>query len=301
MNEPSDTAETGPKKERRELLHRIWAVAAVSVASGSATFIACGGGSGGQTTSAAATGAVPGPAPAPGADPAMPADPSSPPPPPPPAPGTAPALGAHALSFNRDEVSTPALVASGLSTSTSGSTLLACVGRGLFSADIPTDSAGNVFVQLGVSHTYALWPKSGTALFACEKAQGMAGHVVSVVKPIITDETTMSVVEVTGGGLVRDVQWREVLSGQPLTSASVTTTGPAVLVAWWWGDAGVEENKTAVADNGFTVIDSILESGSLVQCAVAVRQVGAAGSYNVTWTATPQQGAQLWLVAVQAA
>ena len=299
MNEPSNTAEPAPKKERRDLLNRIWAVAALGMASGSATFLACGGGSGGQTT-AVATGAAAGPGPAPGADPAAPPAPSSPPPPPPPAPGTAPALGAHKLSFNRDEVSTPALVASGLSTRASGSTLLACVGRGLFSADIPTDSAGNAFVQLGESHTYALWPKSGTALFACEKAQGMAGHVVSVVKPIITDETTMSVVEVTGGGLVRDVQWREVLSGQPLTSASVTTTGPAMLVAWWWGDAGVEENKTAVADNGFTVIHSILESGSLVQCAVAARQVSAAGTYNVTWTATPQQGAQLWLVAVQA-
>ncbi len=302
MNEPSDTADPALKKERRDLLHRIWAVAAVSMASGSAAFIACGGGSGGGQTTAVATGTAAGPAPAPGADPAAPPAPSSPPPPPPPpAPGTAPALGAHALSFNRDEVSTPALVASGLSTRASGSTLLACVGRGLFATVAPTDSAGNAFVQLGVSHTYALWPNSGTALFACEKAQGMAGHVVSVVKPIITDETTMSVVEVTGGGLVREVQWREVLSGQPLTSASVTTTGTAMLVAWWWGDAGVEDDKTAVADNGFTVIDSVLASGSLVQCAVAVRQVGEAGSYNVTWTATPPQGAQLWLVAVQAA
>jgi hypothetical protein len=34
---------------------------------------------------------------------------------------------------------------------------------------------------------------------------------------------------------------------------------------------------------------------------VAVRQVSAAGTYNVTWTSTPIQGAQLWLAAVQAA
>jgi hypothetical protein len=198
-------------------------------------------------------------------------------------------------------VSTPALVASGLSARESGSTLLVCVGRGLLNSVAPTDSAGNAYIQLGVSHTYALWPTSGTALYACEKARGMASLTVSVGKPIITDETTMSVVEVAGGGVVRDVQWREVLRDQPVTSASVTTTGPALLVAWWWGDAGVEEDKTAVADNGFTVIHSILESGSLVQCAVAVRQVSEPGSYNVTWTATPLQGAQLWLVAVQSA
>ena len=112
---------------------------------------------------------------------------------------------------------------------------------------------------------------------------------------------TLAVVEIANGGLVSDVKWNEVLAGQPLTSATVSTTGPALLVAWWWGDAGVLEEKTAVPNNGFTVIDKVLASGSLVQCAVAVRQVEAAGSYNVTWTSTPLQGAQLWIAAVQAA
>jgi hypothetical protein len=188
-----------------------------------------------------------------------------------------------------------------MSTRTTGSTLLACVGRGLLAAAAPTDNVGNAFVQLDVAHTYTLWPNSGTALYACEQARGTADHAVTVAKPKVTDETTLSVVEITGGGRVRDVKWREVLSGQPLTSASVTTTGPALLVAWWWGDAGVDLDKTAVPDNGFTVVDSVLAAGALVQCAVAVRQVSAAGTFNVTWASTPQQGAQLWLVAVQAA
>ncbi len=109
----------------------------------------------------------------------------------------------------------------------------------------------------------------------------------------------MAALEVVNGGTVRDVQWREVRSGEPLRSPTVTTTGPAVLVAWWWGDAGVEQNKTAVPDSGFTVIDSVLREGALVQCAVAVREVADAGTYGVTWTSTPLQGAQLWLVAVQ--
>ncbi|HSV59534.1 MAG TPA: hypothetical protein VLJ19_11595 [Variovorax sp.] len=198
-------------------------------------------------------------------------------------------------------MSSSSLATPGLSTRPSGSTLLTCVGRGVISAVAPTDNVGNSFVQLGQAHTYTLWPNSGTALHACAQARGTAGHAVAMPKPNVTDETTLSVVEVTDGGLVRDVQWREVLSGQPLTSASVTTTGAAVLVAWWWGDAGVEQDKTAVPDSGFTVVDSVLASGSLVQCAVAIRQVSAAGTYNVTWTSTPQQGAQLWLVAVQAA
>jgi hypothetical protein len=205
------------------------------------------------------------------------------------------------LEFNRHGVSSSSLSTPAMSTRTSGSTLLACVGRGLLSAAAPTDNVGNAFVQLDVAHTYTLWPNSGTALYACAQARGMAGHTVTVAKPKDTDETTLSVVEITGGGIVRDVRWREVLAGQPLTSASVTTTGPALLVAWWWGDAGVDLDKTAVPDNGFTVIDSVLASGALVQCAVAARQVGVAGTYDLTWASTPQQGAQLWLVAVQTA
>jgi hypothetical protein len=79
----------------------------------------------------------------------------------------------------------------------------------------------------------------------------------------------------------------------------VTTSGPATLVAFWWGDAGTQGQKNAVPGDGFVRVDAILDEGSLVQCAVAVRDVDAAGTYSVTWTATPMQGAQLWLVAVE--
>lgn len=294
MNESPDSAATGPQNERRELLQRVCAVVAVGMASGGATAIAgCGGGSSGGGVAFVATS---------GTAATPPSSSASPPPASTSSPGSgAPALGAHGLNFNRLNTSTAALSVSGMSTRANGSSLLVCVGRGnLAAAATPTDNAGNAFVQLDTAHTYTLYPSSGTALFACAKARGVAGHTVTVAKPDPLDEVTLTVVEVTGGGLVRDVKWREVLSGQPLTSASVTTTGAALLVAWWWGDAGVDGNKTAVPDSGFTVIDSVLAAGALVQCAVAVKQVSAAGTYNVTWTSTPQQGAQLWLAAVQA-
>jgi hypothetical protein len=187
-------------------------------------------------------------------------------------------------------------------TRSTSSTLLVSVGRGVArNHSNPTDNKGNVFTQVGVTHNYTQWPDSGTALYQCDRSTGGNAHVVSVAKPNPEHETTLSVVEVVNGGRVQDVQWSEVLSGSPLTSPSVTTTGPALLVAWWWGDAGVFANKTATPDNGFSVIDAVLLEGPLVQCAVAVRQVSAAGSYRVTWAATPQQGAQLWIAAVQSA
>ena len=180
--------------------------------------------------------------------------------------------------------------------------MLACVGRGVTATHLPpSDNNGNAFKQLGAKHTYKLWPKSGTALYACERSVGSAGHIVTACKPLATDETTLSVVEVIQGGVVVDVKWREVLAGAPLTSPSVTTTGPALLVAWWWGDADSTGEKTAVPDSEFTLVDAILLEGSLVQCVVATRQVSMAGTFQLTWTATPLQGAQLWIAAVQSA
>lgn len=213
----------------------------------------------------------------------------------------APALGAHNLAFNRDGVVVAPLSTAAMNTHASGSTMLVCVGRGVISAHgLPTDTFGNVYSPIGAPHPYALWPYSGTALYACQAAQGGTGHQVTVPKPVGSDETTLTAVEIVDGGSLLDAKWKEVAAGLPLTSPVITTTGPALLVAWWWGDADVRFDKTAVPDSGFTVIDSILLQGALVQCAVAVRQVDTAGSYSVTWTATPVQGAQLWIAAVQA-
>jgi len=304
MNESPDSAADEPRNDRRDLLQRICAFAAVGMASGGTTIAGCGGGgsSGGVAFVASSGTASTSPPPPPPPSPS----PSVAPPPPAPPPGStpalaAPALGAHGLNFNTLNTAAPALSVSGLPTSASGSSLLVCVGRGdQANSATPTDNAGNAFVQLDTAHAYTLYPTSGTALFACEKARGIPGLAVSAAKPNRGDEMTVSVVEITGGDVVRDVKWREVLSGEPLTSASVTTTGAALLVAWWWGDAGIDGDKTATPDGDFTVIDSVLAAGALVQCAVAVKQVPAAGTYNVTWTSTPPQGAQLWLAAVQA-
>jgi hypothetical protein len=226
--------------------------------------------------------------------------PSGPSPPAPP-PAGAPRLGAHALVFNA-YTGTPVapLSIAPITTEQTGSTLLVCVGRGLVSTHArPRDNKGNNYTQLGGTRTYSLWPSSGTALYCSERGTGGSGHIVTADKSEPVDETTMAVVEVVNGGTIQDVQWREARAGEPLRSPTVTTTGPAVLVAWWWGDADVQGDKTAVPDSGFTVIDSVLRAGALVQCAVAVREVANVGTYGLTWTSTPVQGAQLWLVAVQ--
>jgi hypothetical protein len=211
-----------------------------------------------------------------------------------------PRLGAHAIAFHRIG-NNPAVIATpAMTTAAAGSTLLVAVGRGDLGAHaVPTDSKSNApYVQLGAARPYTRWPSSGTAVYAYTGMAGGAGHVVRAATPP-GDEVTLAAVEIVEGQRVAAAEWSEVLVGSPLTSRSVTTAGPATLVALWWGDAGVAEDKTATPNNGFRVIESVLASGELVQAAVAVKSVPAAGTYDVTWTATPRQGAQLWLIAVE--
>lgn len=217
----------------------------------------------------------------------------------PPLPGN-PGVGAHALAFYRIGAHASTLSTPAMGTQASGSTMIVSVGRGDIGAHgLPGDSKGNApYALLGGPFPYRMWPSSGTALYAFPSLAGGTGHMVTVSTPP-GDEVTLAAVEVVHGRVVKDAKWNEVLAGNPLTSLSVTTTGPATLVAFWWGDADVRNDKTAVPNNGFTVVDSILLSGEIVQCAVATREVSSAGRYDVTWTATPVQGAQLWIVAVQ--
>jgi hypothetical protein len=49
------------------------------------------------------------------------------------------------------------------------------------------------------------------------------------------------------------------------------------------------------------MVDSYLNLGptSGVQIAIAVKQVATAGTYTMTWTATPVQGAACYLIAIE--
>ena len=227
-------------------------------------------------------------------------------------PPGAPSLGAHAMNFyhlgmtTALSISTPAMP-----TRASGSMIVVGVGRGdntLFA--LPTDNKGNVpYQQVGIMHPY-LHPfeTSGTAAYEFTSARGGSDFMVTTTTgPISTgqgDEITLAAVEVVGGTRIQQQVWNVIAQDTqnpvPVTSNSVTTTGPATLIAIWWGDAFPNTPQSATPNNGFVVVDTnAQEIGSFVQCAVAFKNVTAPGTYNVTWTSTPVQGAQLWLIAVQ--
>lgn len=214
-----------------------------------------------------------------------------------------PGVGAHELAFYRlFETQRTTLATPAMTTAQTGSTIIASIGRGKFSAhQAPTDNKGNTATQLEEAHTYVRWADSGTAVYAFKGMTGGSNHVVSAATPE-EDELTLAAVEVVSSGREEPIAaWKEVIDvSNTHQSASVTTKGPATLVAFWWGDANEAGEKNAEPIDGFARIRSVFASGALVQCAVAVKNVTEPGTYSVTWTKIePEQGAQLWLVAVQ--
>jgi hypothetical protein len=216
-------------------------------------------------------------------------------------PGSNPSLGAHGLAYHISRGSLGATLSTPAMNTQSGSTLLAFVGKGsVFNLAPPSDNLGNTpYVQLGSNHEYTRWPGEGTAAYAFPSIAGGPNHLVSVDDSNVFDEVSFSTVEVRNGGIIEDYKWNEVLNSAALTSLSVTTTGPATLVAVWYGDDASSTPSNPIPNNGFTVIESVGGAIETVQMFVATKDVSAAGTYSVTWNTTPLQGAQLYLIAVQ--
>jgi hypothetical protein len=244
---------------------------------------------------------------------------------PPSDPVSATALGAHTLLVQTEgKGSSPASTVP-VNTQPSGSSLLVLVAGYSNNPGSPTDSYANQWTQVGPPAVYNGYDgRFNARAYVSLTAKGGRDDVVSVSKSgTPAGEITVPFVEIEHAGTLQDVAqnypvpgvvrrlvnklartWQgdgKAASSADLTSDTVTTTGPATLVAVWWGDATVYR-MTAVPDNGFRVIERFLQlpPNSGVQCAVAVKQVAAAGTYNVTWKGTPAQGAILWLFAFQA-
>lgn len=229
-----------------------------------------------------------------------------------------PALGAHTLLVQPDGQGSDPAIAGPIQTQATGSALLVLVGGFASNASLPSDNYANSWVQQGPRVAYHGYSgRFNTAAYVALPARGGRNHQVVLAKRgMPAGEITAPFVEIKNAGVLQDMANNYALPGlaarlgskfgrswpgADLTSGTVTTTGPATLVAVWWGDAYVYR-MTAVPGDGFKVIERFLElpPSSGVQCAVAVRQVDRAGTWRVTWHGTPAQGAILWLFAFQA-
>jgi hypothetical protein len=224
------------------------------------------------------------------------------------APATAPALGAHAsaavaVGDTNNPLTTGAIT-------TQAGLMLACVARGNIlnfsglSGATPQDNKGNpAYTQVGSTEAYAPpFDVSGTALYKLVGGSGGSGYQVSVAQgqqaDLNKDEVDLFLIEILNGSVVQDFTWNEVTSAGPTTTGNVTTTGPALLVSFWFGESS-SLTTSATPDSGFSLLEFQALSSSAIQGAMAAKQVSSPGTYNVTWTAAPTQGAQMWIVAVQ--
>ena len=213
-------------------------------------------------------------------------------------------LGAHTLLAHEDGNGPSVATTAPIVTAASGSTLLAFSAGYTDNDQPPTDSYANTWTQLGAPVVYRGYNgEFNVTAYLVLHATGGSAHTVSIVKNNVpAGEITVPFVELRDAGVLQSVAVNYPAASSSLTSGDVTTTGPATLIAVWWGDA-TGLHHSAVPDNGFTIIENFVDLPpmSAVQCVVAARQVSGAGTYHVSWATSPVQGAPLWLLAFQSA
>jgi hypothetical protein len=211
-------------------------------------------------------------------------------------------LGAHTLLAHEDGNGPGTATTASIATSVSGSSLLIFNAGYASNNAAPSDSKGNSWVALGAPVVYRGYNGAfDVKAYLVLNAVGGAGHSVSIVKNgAPSGEITVPFIEIRQAGRLQSIAQNYPDAAATLQSGAVTTTGPATLIALWWGDASGLQHS-AVPDNGFSIIENFvnLPPNSAVQCVVAYKQVSRAGTYLVNWTNTPAQGAPLWLLAFQ--
>lgn len=213
-----------------------------------------------------------------------------------------PTIGEHSLIGQEEGHGVSPIVAPALLTQQSGSALLA-FNAGYASNDLPPkDTYGNRWKQLGGRVVYRGYDnRFDVKAYLAMPAKGGPGHTVSIEKTgNPAGELTLPFIEIRNADVLQDVAQNYPPLGPEITSGNVTTTGPATLIAVWWGDGPFKQNQAEPQD-GFTVIERFvrLPEDSAVQCVVAYKDVDRAGTYHVTWTNAPPQSAPLWLFAFQ--
>lgn len=209
-------------------------------------------------------------------------------------------LGAHVLVGQEEGRADPVARTPPLATAAQGSSLLAFVAGYAVNDAAPTDGFDNPWRGLGPPVVYRDYDgRFDVRAYLAPEAHGGPRHRVQVAKPGVPEgELTLVVAEARNAGRLVDVAQTYPEPALRQVSGSVTTDGPALLVAAWFGDASGLDH-TVVAGAGFRVVErfTALPPNSAVQAVLAVREVERAGSYRASWYAHPRQGAVLWLMA----
>lgn len=171
----------------------------------------------------------------------------------------------------------------------------------------PTDNQSNSYASaLLRQQGYAggLWDPYDMRVYGLATANGGASHTLSVTKTDAVRESTIVAIATTGDVIqAHSIVARAAAGAGPnYTSQSVVATGPALLVAFWSGDGGLGLGSLDAAPQSGTgwsmPIGVFLAATAHIQHALAIKQVEA-GTYTITWDHADNQGAILFLAAIQ--
>lgn len=184
-----------------------------------------------------------------------------------------------------------------------GSTFLVFAARGYWNLDpsAPTDSFGNSLTPIaGSPRYYSTYPSSATWVGYKVNAKGGSLHTFSA-SFVNFDEPTVGGLALYGVTELADASHVERTGAATITSASVTVTRRALLIAQIWGSGVTGQDHTWTFHNGFTKIPQASDEGDVssngyVQVATAYRVVEA-GTYTVSASGINNEGGQMYLMA----
>lgn len=189
-------------------------------------------------------------------------------------------------------------------TTTNGSTFLVFIGGKSSDIDTgPTDNKGNTYARVDVVREYPDYAGYGQAVWITRNAVGGASHTFSTFVTAF-DECTMMVVEVKGAPFVASKAFStQANSGAGATQnvGPVVATAECAFLSTWAGAGPVGTNHTASANQGLAELEfyGTDNPNGYVQMELA-GAVKSAGSYTVTWSHTPNQGAIERAIVLQA-
>jgi hypothetical protein len=202
-----------------------------------------------------------------------------------------------------------------IATEARGSTFLMAAARGIWANGtpaLPFDSNGNTFTAIGGSpNIYNGFPASENGIWIAlgNTSIGGANHTASIGWGLSSagngDEVTIALIEVPSSNILQDQSWvDDTATSANLTSGNVTTTGPAVLVAFVWGYGGTGVSHVYANTSGFTLLSAATADGDpdpagYIQLSTFYKVVTAAGTYSITVQGTGGEAAQIYLVALQ--
>ena len=161
-------------------------------------------------------------------------------------------------------------------------------------ANPPTDSKSNVFEKIGADVNYSPeFTAGGISTYGCAGVTGGNGYTMT--KTGGYTEATFSFVEVLGGTSVDGTV--QIAQGSNTPSITITSTGPAILIAVFNG--WQYETSAPSVSAGWTIVEDYYATATAIQQTVAIREVSSAGTYTCTFTITPTQKANLIGVAIK--